>query len=251
MILLCSGCKKKCLRHSRYLTCFICDRAYYIRCLANVTQDDKIYIDRLNRTWICLNCSHSLFPFNHIQDDNEFNKTISESWLKPIDIRLDDLEKLVFNPFSISGCDVNFPLCHSDPDMQFYNNSETNNILKSCSYLVEDSFNKRCLELRNESDLFSVIHSNARRIPKNFDNFLENVEIQFTAIGVSETWLNETNQNLYGIKGYSQVNNYRPEKRGGGVSLFFNESLEYCRRNDLSFMNNSVESIFVDISPHY
>ena len=42
--------------------------------------------------------------------------------------------------------------------------------------------------------------------------------------------------NLYGIKGYSQVNNYRPEKRGGGVSLFFNESLEYCRRNDLSFI---------------
>ena len=78
--------------------------------------------------------------------------------------------------------------------------------------------------------------------------FLENVEIQFTAIGVSETWLNETNQNLYGIKGYSQVNNYRPEKRGGCVSLFFNESIEYCRRNDLSFMNNSIESIFVDLS---
>ena len=147
MILLCSGCKKKCLRHSRYLTCFICDRAYHIRCPANVTQDDKIYIDRLNRTWICLNCNHSLFPFNHIQDDNEFIKTISESWLKPIDISLDDLEKLVFNPFSISDCDVNSPLCDSDPDMQFYNNSETNNILKSCSYLVEDSFNKKCLEL--------------------------------------------------------------------------------------------------------
>ena len=73
--------------------------------------------------------------------------------------------------------------------------------------------------LRNESDLFSVIHLNARSIPKNFDNFLtflENVEIQFTAIGVSETWLNGTNQNLYGIKGYSQVN----KKRGGGDSLF-------------------------------
>ena len=212
MILLCSGCKKKCLKHSRYLTCCICDRAYHIRCLAN----DKIYIDRLNRTWICLNCSHSLFPFNHIQDDNEFIKTISESWLKPIDISLDDLEKLVFNPFSISDCDVNSPLCDSDPDMQFYNNSETNSILKSCSYLVEDSFNEKCLELRNESDLFSVIHLNARSILKNFDNFiifLENVEIQFTAIGVSETCLNETNQNLYGIKGYSQVNNYRPEKR--------------------------------------
>ena len=43
-------------------------------------------------------------------------------------------------------------------------------------------------------NLFSVIHLNARSIPKNFDNFLtflENVEIQFTAIGVSETWLNE------------------------------------------------------------
>ena len=118
---------EKCL--SLYLTCFICDRAYHNRCLANVTQDDKIYIDSLNRTWICLNCNHSLFPFDHIQDDNEFIKTISEPWLKPIDISL-DLEKLVFKPFSISYCDVNSPLCDSYPDMQFYNNSKTNNILK-------------------------------------------------------------------------------------------------------------------------
>ena len=59
----------------------------------------------------------------------------------------------------------------------------------------------------------------------------------------------KTNQNLYGMKGYFQINNYRPEKRGGGVSLFFNESLEYCRRNDLSIMNNYIESIFVDVSP--
>ena len=56
---------------------------------------------------------------------------------------------------------------------------------------------------------------NARSISKNFDNFftfLENVAIQFSAIGVSETWHNETNQKLYGIKGYTKVNNYRPEK---------------------------------------
>ena len=104
----------------------------------------------------------------------EFIKTISESWLKPIDISLDDFEKLVFNPFTISDYDFNSPLCDTDPDIEFYNNSEpniSNNILKSCSYFVEDSFNKKCLELRNESDLFSVIHLNARSIPKNFDNF--------------------------------------------------------------------------------
>ena len=32
--------------------------------------------------------------------------------------------------------------------------------------------------------------------------------------------------------------------------VFFNESLEYWRRNDLSSMNNYAESIFVDVSPH-
>ena len=100
--------------------------------------------------------------------------------------------------------------------MQLYSNSETNNILKSFGYFVGNPFNWKCLELRNKSGLFYVIHLNARSIPKNFDNFLtflENIEIQFTVIGLSETWLNETNQNLYGIKGYSQVNNYGPEKR--------------------------------------
>ena len=69
-------------------------------------------------------------------------------------------------------------------------------------------------------------------------------------IGVYETWSNETYQNVYGIKGSSQVNNCRLDKRRGVVFLFINESFQYCKRDDLSIIKNCIESVFVDISPN-
>ena len=69
----------------------------------------------LKMTKYRVNCNHSKFPLPNIQDNNELIKPISESLLKPIDISLDDLQKSVINPLSISDCDGNSALCDSDP----------------------------------------------------------------------------------------------------------------------------------------
>ena len=69
-------------------------------------------------------------------------------------------------------------------------------------------------------------------------------------IGISETWLSENNQNVYDIKGYLRINNCSPGKWEVMFFLLFNASLKYCRRDDLSTVNNSIESIFVDASSH-
>ena len=57
-------------------------------------------MDRLNKTWICFHCNHSLFPCNHIQDVTSLLKQYLIS-MKPIDISLDDLKKFVLNPFQL------------------------------------------------------------------------------------------------------------------------------------------------------
>ena len=53
----------------------------------------------------------------------------------------------IFNPFSISDCDGNSPLCDSNPDMQFYNISDcdvvTYQILK-CAVCACGSKNVLC-----------------------------------------------------------------------------------------------------------
>ena len=38
-------------------------------------------------------------------------------------------------------------MCDSDPDVQLHNHSETNNILKCCSYFMEDPCNKKMCEI--------------------------------------------------------------------------------------------------------
>ena len=86
------------------------------------------------------------------------------------------------------------------------NHSETNTILKSCSFFLEYWFNKNCSELGNESGFFPVIHLNVRSISKNFSNFLTSlkiVEIQFLGIGLSETWPNDKKLKWYGSNRYS------------------------------------------------
>ena len=49
---------------------------------------------------------------------------------------------------------------------------------------------------------------------------------------------------IYSIIWYYQVNNGQPEK-GEVVFLCFDESLEHCKRDDLSIMNNSIEYVFL------
>ena len=67
---------------------------------------------------------------------------------------------------------------------------------------------------------------NIRSIPQNLNNFVtyvHNLKIDFDVIGLTETWINEANTNLYNIEGYVQRDIYRKEKRGGGVSLYVKE----------------------------
>ena len=35
-------------------------------CLSDISNVNKVHVDKLNRTWICLNCNQAIFPFNHI-----------------------------------------------------------------------------------------------------------------------------------------------------------------------------------------
>ena len=49
---------------------------------------------------------------------------------------------------------------------------------------------------------------------------MENLEHRFSMIGLTETWLNPSNIDAYGIDGYNHVGITRNNQHGGGVSLF-------------------------------
>ena len=72
--------------------------------------------------------------------------------------------------------------------------------------------------------------------------------INFSIIGISETWLNEDTKNTYNINGYNSEHLCRVDKRGGGVSIFIQEGIQYSRRTDLDIINDYVEAIFIEIN---
>ena len=80
-----------------------------------------------------------------------------------------------------------------------------------------------------------------------FDLYLNNLNHEFPIIALSETWLKDHNCDRYGIDGYNAEHNCRPNRRGGGVSFYIKETIEYTVRDDLCFQNNILETLFIEI----
>ena len=188
-----------------------------------------------------------LLPFNHL-DDYSFDLAIYELQNGPVHYDLDRLSSLSFDPVFTNHSPALTRSDTLDPDIHF----NLDNV--ACDYFIEDSFNQM---LRNEnySDAdFSLFHLNIRSLQRNFNNLinlLSLLDINFTLIGVSETWLNEPSH-LLDIDGYNFIHKHRPNRSGGGVGLYISNNLEFKLRSDLSFDDIDIaESLFVEIlRPH-
>jgi len=79
--------------------------------------------------------------------------------------------------------------------------------------------------------------------------YLKALNCEFTVIELCETWLKESNCDLYGIKGYVSEFKCRQGKSGGGVALYIKDSVNYNRRNDLESILNecAIECVFIEI----
>ena len=66
-------------------------------------------------------------------------------------------------------------------------------------------------------------------------------------IGLTETWLNYTNYDLYGLQGYNFVEQHR-SSLGGGVALCVMKHLNYLERPDLALYDNDFESVFIEVN---
>ena len=118
-----------------------------------------------------------------------------------------------------------------------------------CDSNIIDNINKTFLQCKyydNLSNLnicrkLSIIHFNARSIPKNFDSitdYLLYLKINFMIIVITESWLTTSNKHLFNIPNYSSEHIVRNNKRGGGVSIFINNNIKYKLIDNLSLSVN-------------
>ena len=121
----CALCKKRLQSHSCVLKCVFCNRLMHILCLPDV-KNYPLYTDGSLNQWLCILCSGSELPFNHLQSDSDFLDVLSE--------------QLLFNPFELNERKTPVPTDDIDPDIQYFNDALKGNVFQNYDYFLEDTF---------------------------------------------------------------------------------------------------------------
>ena len=78
--------------------------------------------------------------------------------------------------------------------------------------------------------------------------YVNNLNIKFSFIGISETWANKFNDHILNIQNYNHEQCIRSnKKKGGGTSLYIHNDIQYMTRVDLSLPKTQYESIFIEV----
>ena len=130
----------------------------------------------------------------------------------------DRLECLYFNPISNCNTVISSDI---DPDSNFLN------LTSKGSYYNEPELYD-LIGNRKDAINFSLLHLNARSLLKNFVKFtqlLDSSQHEFSAIGISETWLIDINEDYVNIIGYRFISSNRVGRLGGGAGLYLYATL--------------------------
>ena len=217
---------------------------YHLNCILLSSEEINDIKDN-QQTWFCSPCIAEVFPFNQIEDDVEFVATIEDITVSGTAMCY--LSEKVFIPFELNDKDHSSLLCDPDPDLHYF--KSFNQVIANNNYFTETSF-KEHINKCWDKDAFSMCHLNIRSISKNlcsFETYLDFIRYNFTIIGLTETWLNDTNYDTYGLLGYHFIEQQR-SSTGGGVALCIMKHLNYIERPDLTFLENDMASLFVKIN---
>ena len=82
--------------------------------------------------------------------------------------------------------------------------------MNKCNYHIEYILNKACFKLGVSRATFSTVHAYIRSLPhhrQQFDYFA-NLSNPFSIICLIKIWLQESNVDIYNVKGCQVVNEY-------------------------------------------
>ena len=149
---------------------------------------------------------------------------------------------------------MNSPFFDINPDLNHLNAMYVSNNLLSCHYFIANTFKSKLQNLNVTREALSMIHLNMRSasIDKivQLEAYLSTLNHDFSMIGMTETWFNNSYKAKISnfISDDPNLHTYRKDRGGGGASLFLREGLEYKPRKDLNFLEDNIESVFVEIS---
>ena len=96
----------------------------------------------------------------------------------------------------------------------------------------------------------SLCHINRRSRKRNFQSFQQYLVVlnfEFVIIGVSETWLTESNQDLSSHTRYAFTERHINDRSGGGVRLFLKNLINHTLMEYLLIFCDIMEFLYVEI----
>ena len=186
----------------------------------------------------------SELPFFNESEIEEY-KAINISHILP------DFKNICFNPLILNTISDNKEYCNDDTS------NETEHWMNIAShqskYFDQHTFHNAIQEkITSNSCHFSTFHINSRSLKCHYTEllqFLDSLNFNFTVIGVSESWLDSTNEQMHTIPGYKAYHLSRDKQKGGGISLYIHDNVNSCKlREDLTSNDGEYESLFVELT---
>ena len=144
-------------------------------------------------------------------------------------------------------CDTECLNCYLCADLQ-----RVCNLCLSCKNYDVFGYNQ-LLSTYDGKDKLLVLHANARSLSANLKHIKQLIfdksKVLPDIIAISETWLNEENENKVKIPGYKFV--FKHSVTGvseiGGVGLYASKALQFKSRPDISFDFDGCETKFIEL----
>ena len=145
----------------------------------------------------------------------------------------------LYSELNVIDPDIN----HFEPNVNFQSHSTTSFI------------NKQDIEPSS----LKLIHHNARSLMTNnriddYGTLLKILRNPFDILVFTETWLTPDKESQCCFKGFKPIHKMRPvneheefKLRGGGISIFIKNNLQFTRRTDLDTMLPYIECLFIEI----
>ena len=134
-----------------------------------------------------------------------------------------------------------------DPDVNLLdsvNGSDFSN--NSCSYFTLPGY--QSFSKNTQTFNFSLFNFNIRSFHANYshlESVLDVLSVKFDFIVLTETWNSPSTIDLCQINSYSSFHTFRTSSRGGGVSIFYNQSFIASKIDSLCVCNEFVEACAV------
>lgn len=193
------------------IECAACKQIFHFDCYATYC-----YSDAPAETWLCIQCLGHIFPFNNIHDNDEFLDAVCKETDYSItyenDVNLDIFPKDFDDHPILNSNDI-------DPDINLFDDLAWNS-----SYITPESYSTNV----TEKETLNIMHLNCRSIVNKQSEIIDlSIQIPFSILALTETWLTPEMTDMIKIPGYSFVHEPRTTEPGGGVGFLIKKWLNF------------------------